>query len=86
MTRRATLEEARFIKRALVAGRRGHATLPQLATAHSVAVGCDLGGCAGELRQYILVCVEPRKEFSWLKALLIGIIAGTITHKLHKNS
>lgn len=79
MRRVLTDIEVQEIRRALKAGRKGQATLSQLARAHTLAERQQLGGTLGELREHIRRMTPAPPLRTEAKSILLGVISGVIT-------
>lgn len=78
-----TMTQAAEIQAALIAARNGKATLSQLARAHDLATGAELGGCLGELRAHIRrLTPAPPSHVEAFRDIALGVIAGFITEHL----
>ncbi len=70
------------IRTALEAGRRGRATLTQLAAAHDLATAGQLSGCLGELRDLIRACTPTPPFRNEAKSIILGVISGIFANML----
>ena len=75
--------QAAEIQAALIQARAGTATLSQLARAHDIATGAELGGCLGELRAHIRsLTPAPPSHVGAMRDIALGVFAGFITEYL----
>ena len=76
-----TQADANKIRIALDEGRRGAASLSQLASAHDLAERAGLQACTGELKKYLVLKVAPQQVGAG-RDLLLGMTSGALTHYL----
>jgi hypothetical protein len=76
------LQDAQQIGKALEAGRRGGASVTQLAIAHELAEKHGLSGATAELRRYIRNAIpDPENGAVALgRTIGLGVLAGLMTH------
>lgn len=74
-------DRADTIRRALEGGRRGTATLAELARAYDLSCLPELAGCNNELRLLMLDKLQPGPE-SVRRDVAVGVVSGAITHFL----
>ena len=81
-TKKLTPAEVAEVQHALAEARAGRATLVQLARAHDLASGADLGGTLGELRDHIRAMTPRPAARDEVKAVILGCISGLFTHMM----
>ena len=76
------------LQHTLAIAREGRATLPQLASAHELAQGAGLPGCAAELRAHIRAVAADRDAPIAARPVhhdvALGVVSGLVTHALIK--
>jgi len=74
-------ERANSIRLSLDKGRRGEATLTELARAYDLSCLPELAGCNNELRLLMLDKLQPDST-SVRRDVAVGVISGALTHLL----
>lgn len=80
-----TSGDSQVVQEALAHARAGRATLPQLAAAHELACAEQKNGDVGELREHIRRMVPAPPARTEVKAVVLGILSGVLTHYLLKS-
>lgn len=83
---KVTQAEASQLRAALEAGRRGTASLTQLATAHDLAVSLGADQVAAELRARLHVATSTVERGRLARDLALGVVSGALTHLVLRGS